>query len=159
MTTVAALNKEINGYGYTVTATVPTAFVNLSPTSMPTTSSITSYPTLSPVVSNAYVGSLSVTNVIIISVVVVFFGCAAIVGIILYFCTLSKRKKLPSSPAEASDRGKSIDPNDKSIDPFDESMITYDSRFLFGVLPQDVIKYDGEPAGPNDIILFPSSQV
>jgi hypothetical protein len=97
--------------------------------------------------------------VIIISVVVVVFGCAAIVGIILYFCMLSKRKKLPSSPAEATDRVKPIDPNDKSIDPFDESMITYDSRFLFGVLPQDVIKYDGEPAGPNDIILFPSSQV
>jgi hypothetical protein len=35
-TTVDALDKEINGYGYTVTAAVPTAFVDMSPTSMPT---------------------------------------------------------------------------------------------------------------------------
>jgi hypothetical protein len=37
-TTVDALNTEINGYGYTVTAAVPTAFVDTSPSSMPTPS-------------------------------------------------------------------------------------------------------------------------
>jgi hypothetical protein len=38
MKTVDALNKEINGYGYTVIAAVPTVFVDMSPTSMPTPS-------------------------------------------------------------------------------------------------------------------------
>jgi hypothetical protein len=36
---IDALNKEINGYGYTVSAAVPTTFVNMSPTSMPTVAS------------------------------------------------------------------------------------------------------------------------
>jgi hypothetical protein len=79
MNTVDTLKKEINGYGYTVIAAVPTAFLDMSPTSMPIASPSPEslFPTPAPtalVASNANVGGLSITNVIIISVVLVAFG-------------------------------------------------------------------------------------
>jgi hypothetical protein len=69
MKTVDALNKEINGYGYTVIAAVPTAFVDMSPTSMPTAS-----PSPESIASNANAGGLGLTNMIIISVVFLFIS-------------------------------------------------------------------------------------
>jgi hypothetical protein len=90
MNTVDALNKEINGYGYTVIATIPTAFLNMSPTSISITSPspMSNFPTPTPTVfvaRNANVGGLSTTNVIILSVVLVVFGCAVIVGSLILF--------------------------------------------------------------------------
>jgi len=69
MKTVDTLKKEINGYGYTVIAAVPTAFVDMSPTSMPTAS-----PSPESIASNANAGGLGLTNMIIISVVFLFIS-------------------------------------------------------------------------------------
>jgi hypothetical protein len=138
MMTVDVLNKEINGYGYTVTAAAPTVFVNMSPTSIPISAPSTStspaavFPTPSPTVfvaSNVDVGSLSVNNNFILSVVLVFIGSAAIVGIIIYFCVLRKQTTAPFPSAEKVNREESMNQYDRSIigdSPHDEHAVKGD---------------------------------
>jgi len=64
------------------------------------TMSVSLFPTHAPtdvVASNSNDGGISTTDTIIISVVLVVFGCAAIVGIIMYFCR-SNRNRGTHSP-------------------------------------------------------------
>jgi hypothetical protein len=89
--------------------------------------------------------------VIILSVVLVVLGCAVIAGIFIYFCIVSKKKKLPFSGRNMN-KERSINQNERSLmrdDVYDIQnaeiiMQEQYDRSLMGDSPQDVIAIVGD---------------